>query len=121
MLAGGAVACAGEIVASGGSIQLINNLSGHYRPGPVFLWQAVQQLQMSGASMGFKVDCLGVSKKFKSATEFLAAMNPAEDPKLFDTEYAVKVLSKQIEKRPKPEPDPMGDKTKTSPQITTLQ
>ncbi|MFO0744489.1 MAG: hypothetical protein U1F43_02305 [Myxococcota bacterium] len=93
MLAGGAVACAGEMLVSGGTIQAINNSSGHYRPGPAFLWQAVKQLEMSGASMGFQVECAAVTRKFKTGTDFLSAMDPTTDAKLFDGVYAVKKLN----------------------------
>lgn len=93
MLAGGAVACAGEISVSGGKINAISNLSGHYRPGPAYLWQAVQQLKMDGMPMSFRVDCAGVSKKYKSGDEFLGAMDPTADPLLHDAAYALKFLN----------------------------
>ncbi len=44
-LAGQAVACAGEMVIYQGQLLLINNQSGHYRPPPAALDQALDALQ----------------------------------------------------------------------------
>lgn len=92
-LAGGAVACAGEVAISGGVMTAISNTSGHYRPGPVYLWQAVKQLQMLGVPLSsLRVDVMGVSKNFKNAEEFLGAMDPVANPELFDAAEAIKHL-----------------------------
>ncbi|MCA9518169.1 MAG: hypothetical protein KC635_24695, partial [Myxococcales bacterium] len=74
-LAGGPVACAGELAVSGGAIKAISNNSGHYRPGPAHLWQAVRQLAMDG------VDVAGVDVEVQLAgtlkgADFLANLSP---------------------------------------------
>jgi hypothetical protein len=93
-LAGGAVAGAGEIAISGGKVTAISNTSGHYRPGPAYLWQTVKQLEMLGVPLeSVRVDVMGVSKTFKNAKEFLGAFNPSEEPEMFDAGKAIEKLN----------------------------
>ena len=92
-LAGGAVATAGEIGISGGKLDYISNQSGHYRPGPAYLWQAVKQLELLGCPLdSVQVHVMTAKGKFKNAKDFLKAMDPTSDPKLFDSVYAIQHL-----------------------------
>jgi hypothetical protein len=49
-LAGGDVAGAGEIRAHEGILSMISNASGHYRPGPEYVMQTLNQLEAGGAA-----------------------------------------------------------------------
>lgn len=92
-LAGGAVAAAGECRIEDGQLTAISNNSGHYKPGPAYLWQAVKQLQLLGCPLeNVSVSVNGVSKPFRSALTFLAAMNPDEQALWFDSTWAVAQL-----------------------------
>lgn len=51
LLAGAPVACAGELLVFQGELILINNQSGHYRPPPKALEQAVHALSTAGIDM----------------------------------------------------------------------
>lgn len=51
LLAGAPVACAGELLVFQGELLLINNQSGHYRPPPKALEQAVDALTKAGLDM----------------------------------------------------------------------
>lgn len=93
-LAGGAIATAGEVGISGGKLDYISNQSGHYRPGPAYLWQAVKQLELLGCPLeGVQVQVMATKGKFKNAKDFLGAMDPTSDPKLFDSAYAIAHLN----------------------------
>lgn len=93
-LAGGAVAAAGEVGIEEGKLVNISNLSGHYKPGPAYLWQAVKQLELLGCPLeGVQVRVAGVDRKFKNALAFLAAMDPVGDPTWFDAGSAVRRLN----------------------------
>jgi hypothetical protein len=105
-LAGGAVAGAGEIQIAGGAVTAISNTSGHYRPGPAYLWQVCKQLEMLGCPMdSVKVDVMGVPSAFKSAAEFLGAMNPAEDPAMFDAGKAIDHLKQYLARKKSKPPE----------------
>ena len=61
LLAGGAVACAGELLVFQGALLLLNNQSGHYRPPPAALRQAVDALTRAGLDLSkVKVNTFGV-------------------------------------------------------------
>ena len=61
LLAGGAVACAGELLVFQGELLLLNNQSGHYRPPPAALRQAVDALTRAGLDLSkVKVKTFGV-------------------------------------------------------------
>lgn len=93
-LAGGAIATAGEVGISGGKLDYISNQSGHYRPGPAYLWQAVKQLELLGCPLeGVQVQVMTAKGKFKNAKDFLGSMDPTSDPKLFDSTYAIAHLN----------------------------
>jgi hypothetical protein len=95
-LAGGAVAAAGEISVQNGALQLVTNVSGHYRPGPMFLWQAVKQIVEAGVdASSVRVQCMGVPKVFKTAADFLSRLDPS-DPRAFDTPYALERLKRPV-------------------------
>ena len=51
-LAGGDVACGGEIKIVSGAVKVITNKTGHYRSGDVNLWQALDELKSRGVSLG---------------------------------------------------------------------
>ncbi|HVV82711.1 MAG TPA: DUF4157 domain-containing protein [Kofleriaceae bacterium] len=96
-LAGGAVASAGEVGIENGRLTSISNQSGHYRPGPAYLWQAVKQLHMLGVPLeGVAVTVMGVGSRFRNAQHFLDAMDPAADPKWFDSDWAIGELKKAV-------------------------
>lgn len=59
LLAGGATSAAGTIKATGGTIEKLNNKSGHYRPGEAQMRQALHQLQKVGVSLNFDLDIAG--------------------------------------------------------------
>jgi hypothetical protein len=97
-LGGGAVAAAGEIRINGGIITEISNISGHYRPGPVYLWQACKQLASQGinlANVAVEVACL--DEHIPNAAVFLESIDPTEDGRLFKNEFALKQISKHLE------------------------
>ncbi|HRE87549.1 MAG TPA: hypothetical protein PK095_00290 [Myxococcota bacterium] len=96
-LAGGAVATAGEVGISGGKLDYISNQSGHYRPGPAYLWQAVKQLELLGCPLdSVQVHVMTAKGKFKNAKDFLAAIDPTSDPKLFDSVYAIQQINQAL-------------------------
>jgi len=75
-LAGGAVACAGDIELSGGRPVTISNNSGHYMPGPASLWQAVRQLQLEGVDVAaVNVEVMGAGKL--DGQTFVTRLDPA--------------------------------------------
>ena len=77
-LAGGAVACAGEVEIQGGVLKTISNASGHYMPGPAYVWQALKQMQGAGIPLdNVKVEITGISKPFPSAAKFLTLFDPS--------------------------------------------
>jgi len=107
-LSGGPIAAAGEIVvAQEGKIKMISNVSGHYKPGAAFLWQAVQQLKHSLPLKDFNeivVDIVNAGRV--NAREFLQNFNPLEtDVKSehylsFDPEVAARGVRAYILKHP---------------------
>jgi hypothetical protein len=61
LLAGAPVACAGELLVFDGRLLLISNQSGHYRPPPRALAQALDALLRAGADLSAtRVLSLGV-------------------------------------------------------------
>jgi hypothetical protein len=61
LLAGAPVACAGELLVFDGRLLLISNQSGHYRPPPRALAQALDALRRAGADLSAtRVLSLGV-------------------------------------------------------------
>lgn len=93
-LAGGAVAAAGYIRVRGGVIESVNNISGHYRPGPAYLWQALVAMQKLGVDLTqVQVTVRDVKRRFRSAAEFVEAFNPSQNPKFFDTKTALQHLN----------------------------
>ena len=61
LLAGAPVACAGELLVFQGELLLINNQSGHYRPPPQALQQAITVLKGAGLDLTkVKVKTFGV-------------------------------------------------------------
>lgn len=62
LLGGGNVAAAGMMRVSGGTIQELNNHSGHYAPQEQHIRQAVRQLQKQGVSLAFTLEISGVFK-----------------------------------------------------------
>ncbi len=94
-MGGGAVAAAGEMVLSGGKLKLISNQSGHYQPGPGFLWQAISQMVSQGVDMsGVTAEILGVGSM--SAAIFHRYFNPVSDPELMKADYATKALKRYL-------------------------
>ncbi|HVV87919.1 MAG TPA: hypothetical protein VHE35_32990 [Kofleriaceae bacterium] len=89
-MAGGAVAAAGEVSIRDGRLLSISNNSGHYQPGPAYLWQAVKQLEVIGAPLDeIMVSVIGVGQRFRSARAFLDAMDPSSDASWFDPDQAI--------------------------------
>ena len=89
-LAGGAVSAAGEVSIRDGRMVSISNNSGHYQPGPAYLWQAVKQLEVLNAPLDeIMVSVVGVSQRFRSARAFLEAMDPTTDASWFNPDEAV--------------------------------
>lgn len=78
-LAGNAASAAGEIVVNQGEIKMISNVSGHYKPGAAFLWQAVRQLHLQGANVdNVVVDVYGAGRI--RARDFLQNFSPLAEP-----------------------------------------
>ena len=50
-LAGGAVACGGEIKVEGGAVKVITNKTGHYQSGDKHLWQVLDELKSRGVNL----------------------------------------------------------------------
>jgi hypothetical protein len=59
LLGGGATSAAGTIKATGGTIEKLNNKSGHYQPGPAQMRQALHRLQKDGVSLNFDLEIAG--------------------------------------------------------------
>ncbi|MCC6644429.1 MAG: hypothetical protein IT374_02520 [Polyangiaceae bacterium] len=94
-MGGGAIAAAGELVVSGGRLTLISNQSGHYQPGPGFLWQAIAQMASQGVDMSsVTAEILGVGAM--NAGEFLHFFDPVADPDLMRAAYATTVLKRYL-------------------------
>jgi len=94
-MGGGSVAAAGEIAVSGGKLTLISNQSGHYQPGPGFLWQAIAQMASQGVDMsGVTAEILGVGAM--NAAIFLQSFNPVDDPRLMQADYAIAALKSYL-------------------------
>jgi len=66
LLAGKAVAAAGELALSNGQCTMISDQSGHYMPGPAYTWQAVHSMAARGVDVG-RVDVFmfGISSLVK--------------------------------------------------------
>ncbi|MFO0747473.1 MAG: hypothetical protein U1F43_17680 [Myxococcota bacterium] len=95
-MGGGAVAAAGELIVSGGTLKLISNQSGHYQPGPGYLWQAIVQMASQGVDMsGVTAQILGVGDM--NAREFMEVFNPIENPALMTGSEGVAYL-KSVQK-----------------------
>lgn len=60
LLAGLPVACAGELIARGGRLQLLTNKSGHYVPNRENLLQVLAALDLQGVPLDFRITCLKV-------------------------------------------------------------
>jgi hypothetical protein len=59
LLAGAPTAAAGSIKAINGTIDSLNNKSGHYQPGPKQMRQVLHRLQKAGVNMNFNLQILG--------------------------------------------------------------
>ena len=88
-LAGGAVAAAGELQLSSGVVTVLSDQSGHYLPGPAFIWQAVKQLEAGGVNAkGVTVELAGIGEL--NGAEFLTRFDPRDPESLsFDRAKAV--------------------------------
>lgn len=74
LLAGGRVACAGEMVVKQGQLKLLTNKSGHYAPTPQHLLEVLAALDLQGVPLNFQIECIG-DKKYLNAEAFLKANN----------------------------------------------
>ncbi len=91
LLAGAAVAGAGELRASDGWLKELSNKSGHYWPEPFHLLQVIKQLMENGLpDMGYTVISRGSSPElFGSAAEFIRHEEvPQVVEEVLDTGYA---------------------------------
>lgn len=94
-LGGGAVAAAGELQASGGSLTRVSNMSGHYRPGPGYLWQAIVQMASQGVDMsGVSAQIAGVGEM--NAAEFMRVFDPVANPDLMKAAVAIDFLKRHL-------------------------
>lgn len=59
LLGGGSVAAAGMMRVTGGTLQELNNHSGHYQPKEEHLRQVVRHLQVNGVPLNFTLEILG--------------------------------------------------------------
>lgn len=96
-MAGAAVAGAGDVVVAGGELKLISNVSGHYKPGPAYLWQVLAQLDQAGVDLAsVQVEVLGIKGKFSSAAEMLQAIDPSSDTSLFDPKKGIEACNRYL-------------------------
>lgn len=94
-MGGGAVAAAGELQVSGGRLTTISNMSGHYRPGPGFLWQAIAQMAGQGVDMSaVTAEILGAGTM--NAADFLEVFDVVARPELMDTKKGLDFLREHI-------------------------
>jgi hypothetical protein len=116
-LAGGAVASAGEIDVASGRIQLVSNVSGHYRPGPAYLWQALLHMDTNGVALGgVKVEVAGLEAlQIPSAQVFFDAFDPSEEPWMFDPTIAVPELRNRLTHPRDTTEGPRGAETQRDP------
>lgn len=81
ILAGVPVASAGEIKVMNGTLTMINNRSGHYRPSGMQLFQIVRQLKKSGIASSYRiVEFTGIgghSNTYSSSEEFAKVYDAA--------------------------------------------
>ncbi|MEO1271891.1 MAG: hypothetical protein AAFX99_27670 [Myxococcota bacterium] len=93
--AGGAVAGAGTLRTDAkGRINLITNISGHYKPGPAYLWQVVLHMRQNGVELTqVTIEVKGLDKPFENAEAFLRAFDPSTDPRWFDAAWALERLN----------------------------
>ncbi len=104
-LGAGAVAAAGELGLSGGKPTVISNESGHYQPGPAYIWQAVLNLKLQGVDVSsLKVELNGVKGSLTGA-QFLALFDPTvapTDPRhlSFDRTIATAAINKRLGGKP---------------------
>ncbi len=95
-LAGGSVAAAGELGLSGGRPTVISNESGHYQPGPAYLWQALRQMQLGGVNVAsVRVELYGCAPLTgKELLETFDPSAPVGDPRhlSFDQDAAVAAI-----------------------------
>ena len=95
------MSAAGEITLDDGRPTFISNESGHYQPGPAYIWQAVMQLRLQGVNVaGLTVALNGVDRTMTGA-EFLRDFEPtvAEDnPRhlSFDAQTAVAAINRKL-------------------------
>nr|MBA3539263.1 hypothetical protein [Deltaproteobacteria bacterium] len=97
-LAGGAIACAGTIrTSSDGTINFISNKSGHYEPGPAYLWQVLFNMRKHGVDLGgVKIWVLGMKGQFSSAEAFFDAFDPSQESRYFNSEWALAQLETKV-------------------------
>lgn len=82
LLAGGNVACAGEIEVVMGAVKWLSNKSGHYAPNPDHLLQILHILQKRNVPMAFKLTVMSASgrKDYASVAEFMQQRLLDEEP-----------------------------------------
>lgn len=82
LLAGAAVAAAGELEAKNGNLLWLSNKSGHYTPNTGHLLQVLHILQKRGVDMNFKLSVLGSGprKDYNTVAEFMHELEMTDQP-----------------------------------------
>ena len=96
ILAGGKVACAGEMKVTNGILSFISNKSGHYRPDNDDLLHALAILQKNGNSMHFAVNRLAANnkvEKYPSVDAFLTDIGQDDETVLRHRKEVAEILA----------------------------
>jgi hypothetical protein len=80
LLAGGNVACAGELEVVQGNLRWLSNKSGHYRPKIEHLLQVLHQLQKRNVPMIFPLAVVPGNQQFGTVGEFLNHLDLNDEP-----------------------------------------
>ena len=78
LLAGKAVAAAGELKVSEGRLTMLSNKSGHYMPSLVHLSQAIHLLLKNGVAPAFQIRVFPQRQDFPNLDAFTASLAPKE-------------------------------------------
>jgi hypothetical protein len=74
LLAGGNVACGGELEVANGYLRWLSNKSGHYRPQLPHLFQVLHELQKKNVSMTFALSVVPGNTEYATVGLFLKQM-----------------------------------------------
>jgi hypothetical protein len=104
LLAGKAVAGAGELKCTKGQLTSLSNKSGHYRPEVRHLTQVLHQLLKNGVPPTFSMKVYPEGKQYASAAIYLSELAPEKDYELVKLRRYHRYLKNDILSKHQPDP-----------------